>query len=553
MIEQFRRRYLTPRYLYPNPLDAQQAQALMYLMAVGFVVLGIFVFVSWISAGFTLPFGTNNLITLMGLPLCGLIYGLAQRGYLRVASYFLVFYNIFAVTPPILEDFGQANVIMLALPMVVAGLLLRRRGAFLVLLVLILIALQGALLSNPSVAQRAGLFADLILVAMILIFVYFFLVVFNSNSQTLINQALQDLDDVREVAQLNTRMSLEANETQFIIEAINILRDRLKYDFAQVYLSDGSGEILNRVSSGLNVGQINVDTNITTSERTGIMRQVLRTGVAERISPTSDALVRAHLLPGIGSCALVPLRAEAEVLGVLDVQRESNEPFNSTEMATLDLMARELAVSIRQNRIFAEMRNDLKEQEALILGQRARLSEFIEGERRNTTLTWTSYLEQRGQSFIGFDMSMDDTSPMPAMNATSIMQSALTTGEIQTEIEGEYEIVSVPIILNEQVIGAMSFKIPALERRIGARQRELIENIVQRLALAIENRRLFEQSQSQAFRESTANQIGSVLLSNTDLETILQLAAEQFNEALGAVQARIHIQPELDQATEDTV
>jgi hypothetical protein len=66
----------------------------------------------------------------------------------------------------------------------------------------------------------------------------------------------------------------------------------------------------------------------------------------------------------------------------------------------------------------------------------------------------------------------------------------------------------------------------------------------------LENKRLFEQSRAQALRESKANQVGNLLLSSTDIETVLNLAAQNFNEALGAVQTKIHLQPETRRATE---
>jgi GAF domain-containing protein len=68
--------------------------------------------------------------------------------------------------------------------------------------------------------------------------------------------------------------------------------------------------------------------------------------------------------------------------------------------------------------------------------------------------------------------------------------------------------------------------------------------VAERLALALENTRLFEQSQSQALRERKASEVATALIGATDVRVVLNMAAEQFKDALGAVNTRIYIQPE---------
>jgi GAF domain-containing protein len=74
---------------------------------------------------------------------------------------------------------------------------------------------------------------------------------------------------------------------------------------------------------------------------------------------------------------------------------------------------------------------------------------------------------------------------------------------------------------------------------------DVAQQIAQRLAIALENKRLFEQSRSQAFRERKAGEIAGLLIGATDVESVLSLAADSFNEALGAVSTRIHLQPDV--------
>ncbi len=54
---------------------------------------------------------------------------------------------------------------------------------------------------------------------------------------------------------------------------------------------------------------------------------------------------------------------------------------------------------------------------------------------------------------------------------------------------------------------------------------------------------LFEQTQAQAFRERKATEVANMLIGATDVRSVLERAAETFNEALGAVSTRITLQP----------
>jgi hypothetical protein len=52
---------------------------------------------------------------------------------------------------------------------------------------------------------------------------------------------------------------------------------------------------------------------------------------------------------------------------------------------------------------------------------------------------------------------------------------------------------------------------------------------------------LFEQAQNTAQREQVVSRITSQLQTTSDLQSLLTLAAEQFQEALGATQTRVRL------------
>jgi len=69
----------------------------------------------------------------------------------------------------------------------------------------------------------------------------------------------------------------------------------------------------------------------------------------------------------------------------------------------------------------------------------------------------------------------------------------------------------------------------------------LAQVISERLALALDNLRLFEQAQVIARREQLASQIGANLQAKTDIDSLVTVAAEAFQEALGASRTNVRL------------
>jgi GAF domain-containing protein len=88
----------------------------------------------------------------------------------------------------------------------------------------------------------------------------------------------------------------------------------------------------------------------------------------------------------------------------------------------------------------------------------------------------------------------------------------------------------------------MSFTLPR-DRDDSDKQLETARIVAERLALALENRRLFDQTQANANRERKASEATNLLISATDVESVMNVAVRSFNEALGAIHTRIHLQP----------
>jgi GAF domain-containing protein len=548
MIRRLRERFFTPRYPYTNALDMQRARALLVILGIAIVgtliYAAILLYYVFVRGAALSPILTLTVI----LPVVAIVtYVMVNRGYLNSAITVVVALSIAAGYFSALDGLSSSDVITVVVAIVVSGVMLDWLGTLITLAIVIGLLLQIAFFSEQ--AENPGIGQDFAIISTILLIVGGWITIFGSNIQNAARRSLNSVEDLKSILKRVSKTGINTDEQHLSADVIDIVRDQLGYTYARIFLVDDNGEVTQSVAVGLNKTQLNVDTGIYLHPESAIY-EALRNRHTVLLHADSSAGRRVHLLPGIASAAAIPIHIERQVVGVLDVQREEEIPFNGEEVDMLELLAQHLGGTIVQARVINELRDNLSEQNRLVARQREKMLEYEQAEERATVSTWTAYLQQRGFDYLGFDMNTAADVPILATSLGDELRPAMETGEITVTLEGEYQVVSVPIMLRGRTIGAMSFKVAEGSQTIGSRQTELIHSVVQRLGLALENKRLFEQSRSQAQRESKANEVGSLLLSSTDIETVLTLAAQNFNEALGAVQTQIHLQPEIRRTIE---
>ncbi len=546
-ILRFIRYLITPRHPYPDVLNDRRARTLLAILLVGLVV-GVLMVVGIITGSLISgEFPSLANLVLIALPLVVLgCYELVQRGYLRTAASIILVFSILTMIPGLGDGVTSVDALALVLPIVTAGVLLGGRATMFTLVIEALLVAQYTVI-QPAADSGASL--ELFFsTTLLLLLIAFWVIVFSTNIQTAASAYIREMGDIREVVRLGAQ-NFNRSEMNWILSVINLIRDHLNYSYAQVYLVEGD-LVDRRVTSGIGTSEPIVERDFPIQQGSAIY-EAIRTRETVLIGTRSSANLRSHLLPGIQRALAIPILADEQVIGVLDIQQQALRRISDTQIETLELLARELGSAIQQQRSISSLRLDLDEQNRIIQRQRERLCAYERAEVERTTSAWSAYLRQRGIDYLGFDMEAA-SQPIVASDVDQTLQPALETGEISVWYEDDYQIISVPIVLRGRTLGAMSFKVPEGAQTIGPRQTDLIRSVVQRLALALENKRLFEQSQAQAQRESKANEVGSLLLSTTDVETVLAMAANNFNDALGAIQTRIHIQPERQKTSEES-
>ena len=108
-----------------------------------------------------------------------------------------------------------------------------------------------------------------------------------------------------------------------------------------------------------------------------------------------------------------------------------------------------------------------------------------------------------------------------------------------TPISDEKVIVGIPIILRREVIGVIE-----VETGIEGKSETFLETLTavsQRLAISLENARLFEETQKATLQEQIINEIGLQFQSATTLDDLLQITLQEMQDILDVESGSIRL------------
>lgn len=113
--------------------------------------------------------------------------------------------------------------------------------------------------------------------------------------------------------------------------------------------------------------------------------------------------------------------------------------------------------------------------------------------------------------------------------------------------------LSVPIELRGQPIGQVVVEDDQPQRQLSDDERQLVQEVVERMALALESARLFEQTQTAlgearrlAQRERLINRITAQLRGAVTVDDVLRIAADEMRHSVGAAYTAVKLTPPTD-------
>ncbi|MFC1936609.1 GAF domain-containing protein [Chloroflexota bacterium] len=235
-------------------------------------------------------------------------------------------------------------------------------------------------------------------------------------------------------------------------------------------------------------------------------------------------------LPLTRSELALPLLAGGELLGALDVQSTQEQAFSSEDVDVLQILADEVAMAIYNTRLFEQLQKSL-ETERRIFGELSR-----EG--------WQEIL-QRQQTIKGYTSSVYSGTQEIDQPLSPFAQQAMQQNRIiqpPFSPDGEFYPLAIPIsVRGDTVVAVLETKKPMDDGPWKKDEITAIQAIVEQLGIALENARLFEETQRLAQRERIAADVSGKVWSSSNVNTILQTAVQELARALNASQGTIRL------------
>lgn len=237
------------------------------------------------------------------------------------------------------------------------------------------------------------------------------------------------------------------------------------------------------------------------------------------------------LLPDTRSEMALPLHSRGQVIGAMTVQSAQAAAFDEADLATMQTMADQVAVAIDNARLFTEAQAALQGLEVT--------------QRRYMIQAWAEYI--RGRAASGYEQTGAKLSPLgdqvlsEVQRATSQPHQVAKNGHEDSGPAQEPLALVAPILLRGRAIGALGFKDPEKGRQWSAEEIALAQAISEQFALAAENLRLLDETQRRAAREQLTGQVTARMRASLDMETVLQTALDEIQQAIGLDEVTIHL------------
>ena len=262
-----------------------------------------------------------------------------------------------------------------------------------------------------------------------------------------------------------------------------------------------------------------------------VIGQVTDSGelVVARDTAASPVHRRNEFLPDTRAELAIPLKVGTVIIGALDVQSRQSDIFTPDLIAALQTMADQVSITIQNARLYEEVSR--------------RSVEVDEANRRATLDAWQDFLRDQRTLRLTQSAGIKDTETEALF--IPLRQQALETAQsvVSSVTPRNTQLVVAPVVLRGQSLGTIEWEVPA--QSIGTERLGLAQELASRLAISLENARLFQESRRAAERERLVNSISARITSQTSIEQILQTAVREVGQALRTPQVAIRLRDDL--------
>ncbi|MBZ0291588.1 MAG: GAF domain-containing protein [Anaerolineae bacterium] len=522
----------TQTALEPGSLEGVQFRYVQVLVLVALVTSVVGLAAQLLTNTFLLPVEAAA-GGILGLGLAQLL--IARRYLLAASTVSLVTFTALAVVLP-----THMSILLAVLALISAAVL--ANNLFFIVANVVVFSRLVLVLSALAVNSDSPLLPVWVVMFLSLIFIsvatrYF---MYAARKATWRSQYSEDL--LRATAALGQSAVMMRDMDLLLDETVNFICEKLDMYHAQVFLVDENRDYAVLHSSTGEAGkellarkhQLPVDKN-------SVVGQAAADGSPAVVLDTRQNQMHRfnEVLPKTRSEVAVPIMDGDQVMGVLDVQRARKNAFVDADLMALQAIATDLAIALRSVRLVEEKESYMLERERLVQESETNWREIHRLNREMTRAGWMDYVSQK-PAMSGVTLQGSELRHGAAWSA-SLLQAGYDRQPVVTSSNGNSSdnTVAVPVMLRGEVIGVIGVEVG------GDRQQdevvEMVSVIAERLAVSLENARLFEESQASTAQEHQINQIVTRYQEGVDVNDLLRITLSELSENLGAQRGAIRL------------
>jgi GAF domain-containing protein len=394
-----------------------------------------------------------------------------------------------------------------------------------------------------------------------------------NNIRLLANARLRALQ-LQTVAEISREVSGSLIVDNLLRQAVELVRDRLSFYHAAVFLIDQTGEYavireatgeagaqMKRAGHKLGVGSKSIVGQVTRNKEPLVVNEA-----------QDDPNYYANpFLPDTKAEACLPLKVGERVLGVVDVQSDRAFVFTEENIKILQILADQLAIAVVNSELFAEAQERLSQHRLLHHVTTAAassttieeaLSSAVQGlqvtlggdqiailmaDKEQKTLEVRSTVgypnEESARLKIPFGVGITGwvavhRQPQRVNDVSKDSRYIAVNPKVRSEL-------AIPLIYRNEVLGILNVE-STRANAYSENDEEMLGTVAGSLAAIIAHSRLLEQFRQQVERERLLYDITNKIRRTTSPEKILSITANELSKVLNTrkTQIEVIIQPE---------
>lgn len=343
---------------------------------------------------------------------------------------------------------------------------------------------------------------------------------------TTMEQRLKERDrDMRVTQDISRAITEERNLQMLMDKVVNLIVENFPAIYhAQIFLVDTQGFAVLRASTGEPGKALLASGHRLEVGSVSVIGQVVEQGqvIIARDAALSDVHRRNEFLPDTRAELAIPLRAGEIVIGALDVQSKQRDSFDPDLVNVLQTLAGQVSIALENVRLYEESQRQLA---------------AIDQQRRTAARQdWRTYFNANRQTELVVNAGNKTEYDFTPLRQQALAEGKTAVGEITPHRTVPFV---VPVQLRGETLGVLDCEVP--ERDFRYDRVLLAEELINRLAVSLDNARLFQESQQAAERERMVNQISAKITGETNIEAILHTTLREVGMALRTPQVAVRL------------